>query len=96
MSTPLHTTESAERLCGDPCAGPCSGCPDRIVCRCLKVTEDVIVGVIVGLGLRTVHEVRAATQAGTGCRCCQGELRDLLAVHAPVSSSSLPSMCSAR
>ena len=52
---PLNT-----RACGDPCAGPCAGCPERIVCRCLKVTEGEIVDAIVSLGLRTVKEVKVA------------------------------------
>mgnify|MGYP002781086768 CR=1 FL=1 len=93
MSTPLPTADA--RVCADPCAGPCAGCPDRIVCRCLKITEEVIVGAIHGLGLRTVHEIRSATQAGTGCRCCQMEIRELIEVHVQAFSPS-PSMCSAR
>ena len=54
------------RDCPDPCPGPCSGCPDRIVCRCLKVTEAVVVEAITTLGLRTVTEVRQVTGAGDG------------------------------
>ena len=84
-------------VCPDPCPGPCAGCPERVVCRCLKVTEEVVVTAIVELGLRTVREVRTATGAGGGCTCCHRELRELLLVHAPAhSSSSSPSMCSAR
>lgn len=73
-----------DRLCPDPCAGPCGGCEDRIVCRCLKVTEGRIVEVICGLGLRTVREVRVETGAGDGCTCCHAHIRTLIEVHAPV------------
>src|SRR5262249_19713226 len=37
---------------------PCSGCPDRIVCRCFGVKESTIVQAIATLGLRTVKEIR--------------------------------------
>lgn len=73
-----------DRACPDPCAGPCSGCPDRIVCRCLKVTESVIVEAVTTLGLRTVKEVRTVTGAGDGCTCCHQQIREYLEVHAPV------------
>ncbi len=36
------------------------------MCRCLRVTEETVVTAIVTLGLRTVAEVRRATEAGTG------------------------------
>jgi assimilatory nitrate reductase electron transfer subunit len=90
MSLPQITA----RDCPDPCPGPCAGCPDRIVCRCLKVTEGAIVDAIVTLGLATVKDVRKATGAGDGCTCCHREIRAILEVH---SSSSSPSdICSAR
>ena len=78
----LPSTEN--RLCSDPCAGPCSGCPDRVVCRCLKVAEETIVDAIITLGLRTVKDIRNATGAGDGCTCCHHELRELIEVHAEV------------
>ena len=98
----MHLSQVDERVCPDPCAGPCAGCPDRVVCHCLRVTEATVVDAIVSLGLRTVKEVRQATEAGDGCNCCHGEIRALLEVHAPVgrqslSPSSTPSViCSAR
>jgi len=75
-----------DRLCPDPCAGPCAGCPDRIVCHCLKVTEETIAGSIQSLSLRTVKQVTKATGAGDGCTCCHQHIRDLLAVHVEVSA----------
>ncbi|MBX9580078.1 MAG: (2Fe-2S)-binding protein [Gemmataceae bacterium] len=74
-----------DRLCPDPCAGPCAGCADRIVCRCLEVTEGVIAEAITELGLRTVKEVRRATGAGDGCTCCHKHIRALLEAHAPAA-----------
>ncbi len=76
-----HQNDVAVRDCPDPCAGPCSGCPDRIVCRCLKVTEAVIVDAITSCRLTTVLEVRDATGAGDGCTCCHQHVRELLEVH---------------
>ena len=72
------------------CTGTCrtcpavGSCPDRVVCRCLKVAEAHIVEAIVTLGLRTVKEVRHATGAGDGCTCCHRELHALIEVHAEV------------
>lgn len=71
------------------CSGTCStcpavgSCPDRIVCRCLKVTEEMIISAIGTYGLRTVVELREATRAGDGCTCCHRELRQYLQVYAP-------------
>jgi NAD(P)H-nitrite reductase large subunit len=80
----MSLTQVDARVCSDPCAGPCSGCPDRIVCRCLKVTEATIVEAITTLGLRTVKDVRHATGAGDGCTCCHQQVRELLEVHSLV------------
>jgi NAD(P)H-nitrite reductase large subunit len=77
------------RVCPDPCAGPCAGCPDRIVCRCLKVTEEAISDAIITLGLRTVKDVRSATGAGDGCTCCHTQIRELLEVHVDVEVGEL-------
>jgi assimilatory nitrate reductase electron transfer subunit len=81
-----------------PCGGDCrtcsaiGSCPDRVVCRCLGVTEQTVVSAIVHLGVRTVKELRGATGAGTGCRCCHRELQGYLTVY----SSSPADICSAR
>ena len=83
----------------ESCTGSCrtcpavGSCPERVVCRCLQVTEQTIITAIVELGLRTVKEVRKTTEAGTGCNCCHRELNAYLAVYA---SSSSPNMCSAK
>ena len=83
----------------EDCAGSCrscatvGSCPDRVVCRCLGVTEETVISAIVALGQRTVKEVRRATEAGDGCTCCHRELAAYLAVYSPSSS---PVICSAK
>ena len=78
------------------CAGTCRSCPsvgscaDRIVCRCLKVTEHTIITAITVRGARTVRELRTLTGAGDGCTCCHKELRQYLAVYA---RPSVPATC---
>jgi bacterioferritin-associated ferredoxin len=85
----------------DACAGSCRGCErvgscaDRVVCRCLGVTEDMVVHAIVTLGLRTLTELRSVTEAGDGCTCCHRELKEYLAIYSSRVSSS-DSMCSAK
>lgn len=56
----------------------CSGCPNRVVCRCLNVTEDQIAEAIEDGDLNTVRDVRKATGAGTGCMCCHSEIKRML------------------
>jgi bacterioferritin-associated ferredoxin len=69
------------------CTGTCSSCPavgscaDRIVCRCLKVTEESIITAIQTHGARTIRELRTVTGAGDGCTCCHRQVRELLEVH---------------
>jgi NAD(P)H-nitrite reductase large subunit len=83
----------------EDCAGACrscatvGSCPERVICQCLAVTEEALIGAIVTLGLRTVKDVRTATEAGDGCTCCHKELAVYLAVYAPAASSN---MCSAK
>jgi bacterioferritin-associated ferredoxin len=81
MTPPDDTTLS-------DCTGTCrtcpavGSCPDRIVCRCLKVTEQAIIDAIIVLGARTLKELRRATDAGGGCTCCHKELKVYLDVYA--------------
>jgi bacterioferritin-associated ferredoxin len=83
----------------DDCTGTCRTCPsvgscaERIVCRCLKVTEHTIVTAIRAHGVRSVYELRTVTAAGDGCTCCHKELRRYIEVYSPSSS---PAICSAR
>ena len=93
MTNPLVETTA-------DCVGSCQGCvsvgscSERIVCKCLKVTEDRLIHAITVHGASNLHELRVLTEAGTGCNCCHRELRVYLEVH---SSSPSPSdICSAR
>jgi bacterioferritin-associated ferredoxin len=95
MTNPLETSAD--------CVGSCQGCAsvgscsDRVVCKCLKVTEDQVIHAITVHGARTLVELRMLTEAGSGCTCCHRELRAYLAVYASSPSSSpSPAICSAR
>ncbi|MGH2368639.1 MAG: (2Fe-2S)-binding protein [Chloroflexota bacterium] len=66
----------------------CNGCPGRIVCHCLQVTEEMIVEAAAALGLLSVGEVRRHTGAGDGCTACHRGLGQLL--ERTVQSSSSP------
>lgn len=71
------------------CSGACSSCPavgscaERIVCRCLRVTEERIIDAIRSNSARTLIELRQLTEAGDGCTCCHRELLSYLRVYAP-------------
>jgi bacterioferritin-associated ferredoxin len=81
------------------CTGSCQGCstvgscPERVVCRCLNVTEAEVIAAITTRGVRTLKELRLITEAGDGCTCCHRELNAYLAIY---SSSSSPAICSAK
>jgi bacterioferritin-associated ferredoxin len=56
----------------------CDGCPGRIVCRCLQITETALVAAVETLDLRTLSDVRRATGAGQGCMCCHKRIEAIL------------------
>lgn len=70
------------------CTGTChtcpavGSCPDRVVCHCLRVTEDEVIAAITRDGATTLKELRTLTEAGGGCNCCHKELRVYLDVYA--------------
>jgi bacterioferritin-associated ferredoxin len=67
------------------CPAPASDrgtCPARLICRCLQVSEDVLLAALHRFELRTVQEVREHTGAGDGCTACHRAIRRLLARHA--------------
>ena len=92
MPDTTHTTD-----CTGSCAGCASAgsCADRIVCRCLKVTESEVIAAIQAGGARSIKELQVLTEAGSGCTCCHRELQSYLAIYSPSPSSS-PAICSAR
>lgn len=73
----------------------CEGCPaSKLVCRCLKVTEQTLVDAIDGLGLTSLREVINHTGAGDGCTACHRRLKGYLNTFS-YSSSSEP-ICSVK
>lgn len=53
-------------------------CPQRFVCRCLKVTEEALLEAVRGLDIKTLKEMRVHTGAGDGCTVCHKVLRTYL------------------
>jgi bacterioferritin-associated ferredoxin len=90
-----YSTPDACKECPAPAAAAtaCTGCSARIVCRCLQVTEEVVVRTITTLGLRTIAEVRRHTSAGDGCTCCHGLLAQYLERQEAHASSSAAAIC---
>ena len=70
----------------------CADCPGRLVCRCLGVTEDVILRAVAGGEVRCVNDIRRCTGAGDGCMGCRRRLER----YFDSSSSSSPPICSVR
>ncbi len=70
----------------DPrCSNGCEGCPVRLVCRCLQVTEEAVLEAVRTLQLRTVKDIRQHTGAGDGCTCCHKRLERFLEQYAIAS-----------
>jgi bacterioferritin-associated ferredoxin len=53
----------------------CTGCPGRMICHCLQVTEDMLLDALAVLDLRSVMDVRQHTGAGDGCTACHRRIR---------------------
>ncbi|MCY4506727.1 MAG: (2Fe-2S)-binding protein [Acidobacteria bacterium] len=51
---------------------------DRVICRCLQVTERQLRAAVEQSGVQTVRELIHATEAGTGCTACHGRLEGCL------------------
>lgn len=62
-----------------PAAG---SCPDRVVCRCLDVTESELIAAIQTHKVVNLQELKVVTDAGNGCTCCHKELAVYLSVYA--------------
>jgi bacterioferritin-associated ferredoxin len=67
----------------------CHTCPDKIVCRCLQVTETQVIRMIERLELRTVRDVRQYTGAGEGCTCCHAQIEGYLERHSCVAEAGV-------
>ncbi len=78
---------------GSPSTNSCPDCPGRLVCRCLRVTEAVLVSALTTGEIRSVQDIRRCTGAGDGCTACHRLLRRYLDGNA---HSSLSPICSVR
>ena len=67
----------------DSCPGDCGL---RYVCRCLRVTEDIIAAALATQDIRTLRDIRHHTGAGDGCMACHRRLKAYLDQN-PVSDS---------
>ena len=76
-----------------PTNNSCADCPGRLVCRCLRVTEDVLVEALTTCEIRSVQDIQRHTGAGDGCTACHRLLRRYLEGSA---QSSLSPICSVR
>lgn len=57
-------------------------CGLRYVCRCLRVTEDVLVKAFATQDIQTLRDIRRHTGAGDGCMACHRRLASYLDRHA--------------
>jgi bacterioferritin-associated ferredoxin len=71
-------------------------CRGRIVCRCLQVTETELSDALATDEVRTLHDVRRLTGAGTGCMSCHRMIKEYLARERYASPSSSALICSER
>jgi bacterioferritin-associated ferredoxin len=63
-------------------------CSSRLVCRCLRVTESVVLNALTTGGARSLKELRQETGAGDGCTACHRLLRGYLERHFPEKQSA--------
>jgi bacterioferritin-associated ferredoxin len=71
----------------------CDGCPERLVCHCLRITESVLLETLTTWEVRTVTELCHLTGAGDGCTACRHRLCEYVERYA--YSSPLP-ICSVK
>lgn len=62
----------------DTCSADCSL---RYICRCLRVTEDVLTEAFATQDIRTLKDIRRHTGAGDGCMACHRRLKSYLERH---------------
>jgi bacterioferritin-associated ferredoxin len=70
---------------------------DRIICRCLRVTESGLVEALSTEEICDLKDVRRCTGAGSGCMACHRTIKEYLERRLYLcSSSSVPPSCSER
>ena len=70
-------------------------CPAGLVCRCLNVTETVLLRALATMDLKTLKEVRRRTGAGDGCNACHRILQRYLQKQQRAYASDEP-ICSVK
>jgi bacterioferritin-associated ferredoxin len=60
----------------------CDTCTDRVVCRCLQITESELIQVLTTREVRTIKDVRRLTSAGDGCTACHELLKQYIEKYA--------------
>jgi bacterioferritin-associated ferredoxin len=71
-------------------AGGCSGCPERVVCRCLRVTEAKVLDALSSRAICSVKELRSCTGAGDGCMACHRLLQRYIERHGQRQTADRP------
>ena len=70
------------------CNQNCDGCPGRVLCHCLQITEEAVAEAVSLFGLTTLKQIRERTGAGDGCTACHRRLRLVLRQHAAQEAQS--------
>jgi bacterioferritin-associated ferredoxin len=66
----------------DPCQFESAGCRQRLVCRCLQITEEEIFEALSTGEVNDVRDIRRQTGAGDGCTACHRLLQQYVALRA--------------
>ena len=74
----------------------CDECPERFLCHCLAVTEEVVTASIARFALATIEDIRRHTGAGEGCTSCHARIRAILEAQLAYAPSASPDICSVR
>jgi bacterioferritin-associated ferredoxin len=69
----------------DACSADCGL---RFVCRCLRVTEQVLAEAFASQDIHTLRDIRRHTGAGDGCMACHRRLAAYLERHTIPASLS--------
>ncbi len=50
---------------------------NKVICRCFNVTAGAVEDAVKS-GAKTFEQVQAKTSCGTGCGCCEADVRELV------------------